>query len=208
MSCEPTSMQIIALFGPTGVGKTAVAVALAERLRARGEEPPVAVSADALQVYEGWRRSPAWPRARERGRARTSAGVVPAARRDVQRGAVLRSWRTRRSTGCSRPGGGRSGRGGTGLYLRAALTRAGLKPPPPEGCASAGRAELEAKGAPGAARDARSSARLRSRKGIDPNDGRRVMRALELLDAGELQAPDGESQLWSDECAARRCWWG
>ena len=36
--------------GPTGVGKTAVAIALAERLRAAGEDP-VAVSADALQVY-------------------------------------------------------------------------------------------------------------------------------------------------------------
>ena len=45
-------MQIIALFGPTGVGKTAVAVALAELLRAQGEDP-VAVSADALQVYAG-----------------------------------------------------------------------------------------------------------------------------------------------------------
>jgi len=30
-------MQIIALFGPTGVGKTAVAVALAALLRERGE---------------------------------------------------------------------------------------------------------------------------------------------------------------------------
>jgi tRNA dimethylallyltransferase len=29
--------QILALFGPTGVGKTAVAIAVAERLRARGE---------------------------------------------------------------------------------------------------------------------------------------------------------------------------
>ena len=45
-------MRIIALFGPTGVGKTAVAVALAALLRARGEDP-VAVSADALQVYAG-----------------------------------------------------------------------------------------------------------------------------------------------------------
>jgi len=43
---------VIALFGPTGVGKTDVAIALAERLRARGEDP-VAVSADALQVYAG-----------------------------------------------------------------------------------------------------------------------------------------------------------
>ena len=43
---------VLALFGPTAVGKTDVAVALAERLRARGARP-VAVSADALQVYRG-----------------------------------------------------------------------------------------------------------------------------------------------------------
>ncbi len=45
-------MDVIAIFGPTGVGKTGVAVALAEELRARGEDP-VAISCDALQVYEG-----------------------------------------------------------------------------------------------------------------------------------------------------------
>ena len=45
-------MDVIALFGPTGVGKTGVAVALARLLRERGEDP-VAVSADALQVYRG-----------------------------------------------------------------------------------------------------------------------------------------------------------
>ncbi len=45
-------MAVIAIFGPTGVGKTGVAVSLAELLRERGEEP-VAVNCDALQVYEG-----------------------------------------------------------------------------------------------------------------------------------------------------------
>src|SRR5437879_8938276 len=49
---RPQAPEIIALFGPTGVGKTSVAVALAGLLRARGEDP-VAVSADALQVYAG-----------------------------------------------------------------------------------------------------------------------------------------------------------
>ena len=44
--------EVLALFGPTGVGKTAIAIALAGLLRARGENP-VAVSADALQVYIG-----------------------------------------------------------------------------------------------------------------------------------------------------------
>jgi len=45
-------LDVIAIFGPTGVGKTGVAIALAELLRKRGEDP-VAVSCDALQVYEG-----------------------------------------------------------------------------------------------------------------------------------------------------------
>jgi tRNA dimethylallyltransferase len=43
---------ILAIFGPTGVGKTGVAVSLAELLRERGEEP-AAINCDALQVYEG-----------------------------------------------------------------------------------------------------------------------------------------------------------
>lgn len=45
-------MHVLGIFGPTGVGKTGVAIALAEQLRQRGEDP-VAVSCDALQVYEG-----------------------------------------------------------------------------------------------------------------------------------------------------------
>ena len=44
--------RLVAIFGPTGVGKTAVALALADALRQQGEDP-VAISADALQVYRG-----------------------------------------------------------------------------------------------------------------------------------------------------------
>ncbi len=44
--------MVLAVFGPTGVGKTGAAVSLAELLRERGEEP-VAINCDALQVYEG-----------------------------------------------------------------------------------------------------------------------------------------------------------
>ena len=65
-------MQIIALFGPTGVGKTERR-GRAGRAAARAGEGspgagPVAVSADALQVYAGWRHSPAWPRRPSRRR--------------------------------------------------------------------------------------------------------------------------------------------
>lgn len=45
-------MNVVGIFGPTGVGKTGVAIALAELLRERGEDP-VAINCDALQVYEG-----------------------------------------------------------------------------------------------------------------------------------------------------------
>jgi tRNA dimethylallyltransferase len=45
-------LTVLAIFGPTGVGKTGVAVELARLLRERDEEP-VAVNCDALQVYEG-----------------------------------------------------------------------------------------------------------------------------------------------------------
>jgi tRNA dimethylallyltransferase len=45
-------VNVLGIFGPTGVGKTGVAIALAELLRGRGEDP-VAISCDALQVYEG-----------------------------------------------------------------------------------------------------------------------------------------------------------
>ena len=45
-------MTILGIFGPTGVGKTGVAVELARLLRRNGEDP-VAINCDALQVYEG-----------------------------------------------------------------------------------------------------------------------------------------------------------
>jgi tRNA dimethylallyltransferase len=45
-------LKVLAIFGPTGVGKTGVAVQLAAILRERGEDP-VAINCDALQVYEG-----------------------------------------------------------------------------------------------------------------------------------------------------------
>ena len=45
-------MRVLAIFGPTAVGKTGVAIEVAELLRERGEDP-VAVSCDAIQVYRG-----------------------------------------------------------------------------------------------------------------------------------------------------------
>ena len=88
--------------------------------------------------------------------------------------------------------------GGTGLYLRAALCELDLRPPPPEGVRERWRAALEREGAPALHGVLATRAPWAAQK-IEPNDSQRVVRALELLELGELEPPEGPSQLWSEE---------
>jgi tRNA dimethylallyltransferase len=188
--------QVIALFGPTGVGKTAIAVALAARLRAAGERP-VAVSADALQVYAGLEVLTGVASAAQRAAlehrlisflpldAGFSAGQYAELAHAEIDGLLAAGMRPLVV-------------GGTGLYLRAALTDLRLRPPPPEGVRERWLAELERHGAP--ALHARLAQRAPwAAREIDPGDRQRIVRALELLDAGELEPPDGPSQLWTGD---------
>jgi tRNA dimethylallyltransferase len=189
-------MRILALFGPTGVGKTAVAIALAELLRARGEDP-VAVSADALQVYAGLEilTGVAAPGERAALEHRLVSFLPLDATFSVGQYAELAHAEI---DGLIEAGRRPLVVGGTGLYLRAALSELHLRPAPPEGVRERWTAELEKLGAP------RLHARLAERApwaadGIAPNDRQRIVRALELLDLGELEPPEGPSQLWSEE---------
>ena len=188
-------MHVIALFGPTGVGKTDVAIALAARLRGKGEEP-LAVSTDALQVYRGLEllSGAATREEQERLEHRLlsfqdpsdtfSAGEYAAlAHREIDE--ALR--RRRRPIVV----------GGTGLYLQAALTDLDLRPPPDPGLRERIEADLVARGpealhAELAERDPTAAA------AIEPGDRTRVVRALELLEMGERPAPSGDdSRLWT-----------
>lgn len=188
--------RVIAIFGPTGIGKTAVAVALAARLRAAGEDP-VAISADALQVYDGLELLTGVASAAEQARLEhrlVSFLPVDATFSVGQYAALAHAEIDGALAGGRRP----IVVGGTGLYLRAALTELALKPPPLEGVREKWSRELEARGA--AALHAELARRAPwAAEGIDPNDRQRVVRALELLDAGELEPPEGPSQLWTDE---------
>jgi tRNA dimethylallyltransferase len=189
-------MRVIALFGPTGVGKTAAAVALAARLRERGEDP-VAVSADALQVYMGLETLTGVATPAER------AGLEHRLSSFLPLDATFSAGQYAELAHAEIDGLLAAGRraivvGGTGLYLRAALTDLNLRPPPPEGVRERWTAELERDGAP--ALHTRLSERAPwAARVIDPNDRQRVVRALELADLGELEPPDGPSQLWSEE---------
>jgi tRNA dimethylallyltransferase len=87
--------------------------------------------------------------------------------------------------------------GGTGLYLRAALVELDLPPAPEPGARQRWEEEYDRLGAELAhehlaERDPAAAAR------VHPNDRRRVVRALELAEAGASLAPR-EGRLWSDE---------
>jgi tRNA dimethylallyltransferase len=188
-------VNVVALFGPTGVGKTAVAIALAERLRESGEDP-VAISADALQVYRGLELlSGAATRDeqnllehrllsfRDPGETFSAGGYAALAHGEIDE--ALESRRRPIVVG------------GTGLYLQAALTDLELRPPPRPAVRSRIQSELEARG-PEALHERLAARAPDAAASIDPRDRTRVSRALELLEMGEEPAPSGaESRLWT-----------
>jgi len=186
--------EVIALFGPTGVGKTAVALALADQLRSRGERP-VAVSADALQVYAGLEilTGAAGPAERSRLEHRLISFLpVDATFSAGQYAELAHSEIDDLISAGQRP----IVVGGTGLYLRAALTDMGFRPPPPAGARERWQSELELRG-PGPLHARLAELAPWAAAEIDPADRQRIVRALELLDAGELEPLEGESELWT-----------
>jgi tRNA dimethylallyltransferase len=186
-------VRVIAVFGPTGIGKTAVAIALAERLRAHGEDP-VAVSADSIQVYEGLELLGGAASAGERARLEHRLlGFVPVtetfsagAYASLAHGEIDTLIEDRRRPIVV---------GGTGLYLRAALAELDLRPPVDPAIRERWRRALDVQGLPAL------HALLPADAGIAPTDTQRILRALELRDAGHpLPPPPGDpSQLWTTE---------
>jgi tRNA dimethylallyltransferase len=185
---------VIALFGPTGVGKTEVAIAFAARLRELGERP-IAISADALQVYEGLQTLTGAATAGEREQLEHRLiGVVP----------VQETFSAGRFAQMAHAEIDRALRehlrpiivGGTGLYLRAALTTLSLQPPPDLSVRELWRQRMQELGPEALhaqlARDAPWAA-----EAIAPTDRQRIVRALELQAMGELRPRDSDSELWT-----------
>jgi tRNA dimethylallyltransferase len=191
--------EVIALFGPTGVGKTSVAIALAARLGALGERA-VAVAADALQVYHGLEVLTGAASARER--AELEHRLLSFLPVDAQFSAGQYAELAHAEIDDLLAQGARPiVVGGTGLYLRAALTELSLRPPAPAGVRERWLAELEQRG-PAALHAVLAERAPWAARELDPGDRQRIVRALELLDAGELEPPPDESELWTE--AVRR----
>jgi tRNA dimethylallyltransferase len=190
------SPDVVAIFGPTGIGKTAVAISLAEILRERGEDP-VAVSVDSMQVYRELPILTGAANAGERAALehRLIGNVSVADQYDVATHAKLAHAEID-----SLRGNGRRPIvvGGTGLYLRASLTELDLMPKPREGVRERLAVELDQDGLEALyARLEREAPDLAAE--VDPNNARRVVRALETLEQGLNPADRDENRLWTEE---------
>lgn len=169
--------NLLALFGPTASGKTALAGELRRRLDA------TVISADSAALYRGLpilTAAPAYPtelvgvlELDEDASVGWYQGEAQAAIDRSERALVV---------------------GGTGLYFRAALAKLALPPPPAEGVRERWEETYDSLGAEGAhallaERDPEAAVR------VHPNDRRRVVRALELAEAGHSLAGD---RLWTE----------
>jgi tRNA dimethylallyltransferase len=176
--------SVLAIFGPTASGKTAVAEAVADRL---GGD---VVSADSMQAYEGLPILTAQPE-----RPTRLVGVWPLS----HAGSVAEYAELAHAAVDEILAAGRVPvvAGGTGLYLRAALAELGLPPAPSAEQRAHWDAVYERLGPQSAhrvlsGRDPQAAARLH------PNDRRRVVRALELTEVGASLRPD-QDRLWVSE---------
>jgi tRNA dimethylallyltransferase len=172
--------SVLALFGPTASGKTAVAGILRERLGAG------VISADSAALYEQLpiiTAAPEYPA--------QLVGVVPLTA-DVSVGEYQRLAHTAIDASLAP-----LVVGGTGLYFRAALSSLELPPPPTPQLRAFWQDEYDRLGPEGAhaalaERDAAAATRVHA------NDRKRVVRALELVDAGHSLAPEHD-RLWTED---------
>jgi tRNA dimethylallyltransferase len=181
---------IVAIFGPTAVGKTGIAIELAERLRERGEHP-AAVSADAFQVYSGLEILSARPTEAEL--ARLEHRLVSCVPIDAAFSVAEYAGRAHEEID-SLLGLGRRPivLGGTGLYFRAALAELQLKPPPESGL----REEVERDLVELGLKALHGQLPGEVAETVHPNDRKRIVRALELERMGH-EPYAGSEELWS-----------
>ncbi len=175
--------EVIAIFGPTASGKSAVSALVATHL---GTE---VVSADAFQIYRGLpilTNQPEVP-------TRLVAFTDLADEMSVGTYATLSHCAIDELIDAT---GAAVVTGGTGLYLRAALVDLQV-PGPPRSDARA-RVEASYDADPRASHARLAELDPRAARVVHPNDRRRVVRALELAEAGSSLVPVLD-RLWSAE---------
>lgn len=185
-------MNALAIFGPTASGKTSVAIHLAELLRERGEDP-LAVSCDAFQIYRGLEVLSGAPTAAEREQLEHRMVGVAGIEEDWSAGRFAPLAQAEIDQLLA------EGRrpivvGGTGLYLRAALSELELRPPLPSEVRDDVERDLSSRGAPALHAELEPAVAA----AVHPNDAKRVARLTGLARAG-IDPPRGSDGLWSTQ---------
>ena len=193
--------------GPTATGKSAVAQRIAESTGA------AIISADSMLVYRGMDIGTAKPTPAERGSVPYLGIDLATPDAPFSTGAWLEAVHRQLdalpspgSEDASRPGRGLIVAGGTGLYLQA-LSEGLDAPPAVGGSRETWRAVLEEGGIPAlrAALLARSPGTFRSLNASDQANPRRLLRALEKLDADEAARDGGNGTALGLPPAIRPC---
>ena len=179
----PEFPEVLAVFGPTASGKSEVAGALADRLATE------VVSADALQVYRGL------PILTNQSARPTRLVAIRDLTETMSVGEYARLARAAVDE-LVREHGTAVVAGGTGLYLRAAVAE--LELPPKVEATARERWERVYDADPLAAHARLAELDEPAAAVAHPNDRRRVVRALELAEAGGSLAPS-QNRLWSSE---------
>ncbi|MEJ1091843.1 tRNA (adenosine(37)-N6)-dimethylallyltransferase MiaA [Microbacterium istanbulense] len=179
-STPPTSPRLWAVVGATGTGKSDLALDLAEALRAQGN-PAEIVNADAMQLYRGMDIGTAKLPVRERRGIPHHLFDV----REVTDEAAV-AWYQPLARRAVADIHGRGGDailvGGSGLYVSSVIFD--FRFPPRDAAARARlEAELDEHGA-GALFERLRAADPATAERIDPKNGRRIVRALEVLEQG------------------------
>lgn len=177
-AAEPTLWAIV---GATGTGKSDLSLDLAEALAAAGA-PAEVVNADAMQLYRGMDIGTAkLPVAERRGIPHHLFDVLDV----TEDAAVARYQQDARAAIDDILGRGRHAIlvGGSGLYVSSVLFDFRF-PPRDETLRAELEAELERIG-PGALHERLRAADPATAERVDPRNGRRIVRALEILAQGE-----------------------
>ena len=180
---QPSKRGVLAIFGPTASGKTAVAEAVADAV---GGE---VVSADSMQAYRGLPILTAQPTRRTH-----LVGIWPL----THEGSVAEYAHLAHETIDRLLEADRTPvvAGGTGLYLRAALAELQLPPAPAPGRRAHWERVYDRLG-PELSYDLLAERDPQAASNLHQNDRRRIVRALELTEVGSSLRPASDL-LWAE----------